>query len=335
MAKLKDIAAHCGVSVPTVSAVMNTDRAKLFRPELRQRIYAAAKELGYQPNRNAQALRGARTQTIGLLHTGITSPTSVELAAAENRAWERNYRLLMLGCNSDTNRFDAHMRDLTAQKQVDGLLLCHAHHFTTAEHIREVIPNDLPVVSIERSKGFTGRSINTDFDGTMELLVDHAWSLGHRRFAYVCKWMRSTSVDKVASLKAAVERRGGEWRDDHILDGPSNVEEAAATAPRLLAMTPLPTFVFCANDRTAVGVIRGLQEAGLNVPSDISVSGFDDLELGAYSPVPVTTIRPDHTAIGRAAADMLIDMLDGKDDIPETKKFAGQLVPRASTTHAP
>jgi LacI family transcriptional regulator len=316
MSTLRDVARRADVAPITASRVLN--RSGSFSDAARARVEAAAAELGYVPNRVAQSLRSRRTHMIGLVLTDITNPFWTTIArAVEDVTSARGYHVII--CNTDES--DAKQKqylDLLLQTQVDGLLLVPASD--AVEEIARIQQRDVPVVVLDRTVPLPVDVIRADSEGGAHQLTEYLLKLGHHRIA-VLSGPRATSVaiDRVAGCVRALEERGLAVDPTLIFHGEFTQESGTAMTRQALFARPRPTALFAVNNFIAIGAIRAVRQAGLRIPEDIALVGFDDLpEHLVLEPFLTVAAQPAYE-MGRRAAERLLDRLtqDGPHEYQE------------------
>lgn len=315
--RIKDVAALAGVSTATVSLALNDVEGSRIATSTRDRVRAAAKELGYTPNNLARGLRTQRTHTIGFVGDRVaTTPYAVQMIlGAQEAAWERDNVLMLVSTGGDPTLEAAALQALL-DRQVDGLL------YTTMYHRRVALPEgalgtplvlldaeapDVPVTSVVPDEERGGYSAT-------RLLIE----AGHRRIGHL------RNVDDVPATglreqgyRRALAEAGLEFDQSIVVRTSDASERAAKAATELLDRDDRPTAIFAFNDRMAMGVYRAARRLGLDVPGDLSVVGFDDQELVAAELEPgLTTVALPHRAMGRWAAQRLIEMITDPDSHP-------------------
>jgi DNA-binding LacI/PurR family transcriptional regulator len=326
---MKDVARLAGVSVQTVSVVVN-DKATVA-PETRNRILAAIEELGYRPQAVARSLRTGTTRTIGLMVADITNPFFARMAdAVEDHAHAAGYNLILYNTHSDPEREQTYLQ-IAAQRWVDGMLFV-----TTTDMLRglrALQATGIPVVAIDRiPDDYDGPYVILDNGTTGRLAAKHLLDLGHRDLVHICGPLDlRLSVERLESFEGMVRERG--WTPiPHVIGDASWSCESGYQAMRaLLTCERRPTAVFAANDRLAIGAMRAIVEAGLRIPEDVSVIGVDDIELAAYQAPPLTTIRQNLRDVATLATRILLDLVRGTDNRQTKVVFEPELIVRQST----
>lgn len=312
-ATIVDVARRAGVSTATVSRVMSG--AAVTRPATRDRVLAAVRELDYSPSAVARALKRRETRTLGLLVTDIANPFfPLVVRAVEDEAHARGYGVVFGNAADDPERELAYL-DLLLERRVDGLIVASAR--ATRRHAERLGRVPVPVVLLNSDAPGAGSlpSIATDHRLGGRLAAEHLLALGHRAIAHVTapSGHAAAATDRRRGIQEAMEAAGVDPASLLVVDGGGTVEGGAAAVPSLLTAAPRPTAVVGFNDLTAIGLLRGLRAAGLDVPHDMAVVGFDDIELAAWTDPPLTTIRQPTEELGRWAVTRIADALADPD----------------------
>jgi LacI family transcriptional regulator len=304
---MRDVAERAGVSVTSVSHVINETRPVSY--ELRERVLAAMEELGYHPNRLARSLRSGKTHTIGTIVPDSADPFFAEVARGiEDTAFENGYSLIL--CNSDANLDkEAFYTDVLVEKQVDGILFLAAGGST--ERILDLQQRGMPVVVVDRElPAVHVDSVVTDNAGGGWSATRHLIDLGHRRIGYIAGPSDLTlSEYRSTGYRKALEEAGIAVDENLVVRGAFDFESGYRAARQLLTNSQRPTAIFACNDLMAIGAICAAVELGLRVPEDLSVIGYDDVPLASYSNPPLTTIAQPIYDLGVVAASMLLERL--------------------------
>ncbi|MFF4293569.1 LacI family DNA-binding transcriptional regulator [Streptomyces vinaceus] len=332
-ASIKDVARAAGVSVGTVSNVIN--RPETVGEETRARVRAAIDQLGYVRSESARQLRSGSSRIIGLLVLDLGNPFFVSVARGAEQA-ARAAGLGVMVCNSAQRLVDeADYLALFAEQRVRGVLLTPADaEGSGAAALRRA---GVPFVLVDRlAPGLEACSVSVDDVGGGALAAGHLLASGHRRIAFAGGRHR---------LQQVADRRSGALQalagsDAVLLDLEVDGLDVAAgrdAGARLLGMLPRPTAVFCANDLLALGMLQAAFAAGLRVPEDLAIVGYDDIEFAAAAAVPLTSVRQPAEAMGRTAAEMLAEETGpgGAAHRHRQVVFEPELVVRRSTLAVP
>jgi LacI family transcriptional regulator len=322
-ATIADVAARSGVSTATVSRILSGSAPA--RPETRARVLEAARELGYRPSGVARALKRRETRTLGLVVTDITNPFYPQIVrAAEIAAHERGYGLVLANGEDDAVRELQHL-ELLVERRVDGIVIASSH--LTRHHSARLDEITVPIVLVNDPIADSSRpAITADHRLGTRLATEHLLELGHRRIGHI-----SAPPEHVA---AGLRQRGVSDAmravgTPLVVEGDGGVAGGAAAVPALLEAGI--TAVVAYNDLTAIGALGALHERGARVPHDVSLVGFDDIPMAAWTDPPLTTVRQDTEALGRWAVERIIRELAGEAAVPDHVLVEPGLVIRQST----
>ncbi len=320
-----DVARLAGVSPATVSRALNGSNR--VATTTRRRVEAVVAQLGYEPNRVARSLATSVTHTLALLLPDITNPFFPALVkGVQLLADERHYTLLLCNTAADPEREEEYLRVLRG-KRVDGVILVGLK--LNGQRIRRAL-GEVPVVVLDRSVDLPGAAVvQVDHRGGATLAVRHLLELGHRDIAHVAgPGDLAVSRERLEGYREALSEAGLPYRPELVVEA-DFTEEGGYEAVQGLCATGHVSAIFAANDLSAIGIMAALRERGLTVPDEVSVVGFDDIHLCAYTVPALTTIRQPAYAMGRRAAELLIDAVEGGD--PRGVTFEAELVVRGST----
>ncbi|QYC39663.1 HTH-type transcriptional regulator GalS [Nonomuraea coxensis DSM 45129] len=292
-ATIKDVARACGVHVSTVSRTFSAPH--LVNPATRNRVLAAADDLGYRPNRAARALTTGRTFNLGLIVADIANPFFPPLIkAAQAQARGRDYHVFVADTDEDPRVEEELIRTFT--KQVDGVLLCSPR---LSNKMIERLAEDVPFVVVNRRiKGMPAVLMNVAQGA--RLALDHLAGLGHRRIALVSGPIGSWTSNEMQGV--AAETPGL----DLVFFGPNQPTEGGGLAVAADVAACGATAVLAYNDLVALGLVEGLAAMDIGVPDQISVIGFDDILPGRLNRPKLTTVAMPAVAAGRMAVDLLL-----------------------------
>lgn len=337
-ATIDQVAAAAGVSIATVSRVL-TNRDPV-RPETRRRVLEAVARLDYVPSGPARALAGSPTGMLGLLMTDLTQPFYTELAhAIESEAQARGYTLILANGAGDVGREAAYL-ELLAQRRVDGILV--ASRGVTTRHIDWLrrAPVEVVLVTCE-APGVPLPAIVAGSEDGAAAAVEYLLDLGHRRFAEIGGPAGSTSgVERHQGIVRALAQAGIPANQLVVQASADDVEGGRVAASMLLAREPRPTAILCYNDLVAVGALHAIAAAGLSVPGDVSVVGFDDVPVASMVSPALTTVAQNVPAMARWAVERMVGQIsagrgEGVVEAPTVVSEPCRLVVRGSTGPAP
>lgn len=303
---IKDVARAAGVSVGTVSNVIN--RPDAVATETRARVQSAIDRLGYVRSESARQLRAGRSRIMGLLVLDMGNPFFVDVARGAERT-ARDAGLGVMVCNSAQSAGEeADYLSLFAEQRVRGVLLTPAD--ATGRNIETFRRHNIPFVLVDRvAEGTTECSVSVDDVAGGALAVRHLVDAGHRSIAYVSGPPGLNQVrDRRTGALNALEEAG--LGPENLRELPTERLDVAAgrdAGARLLGLADRPTAVFCANDLLALGVLQAMYAAGVGVPDDLAIVGYDDIEFAAAAAVPLTSVRQPAVTMGTLAAEMLLE----------------------------
>jgi len=311
---MKDVARRAGVSVATVSHVINETR--YVTEELRIKVLEAMEELSYHPNVLARSLRQGVTHTIGLVVPDNSNPFFAEMArAAETIGFQNGYSVIL--CNSDKNveRETTYVQVLIA-KQVDGIIFIATG--SNVSNLHELTKLGIPVVVADRDIPQTLADVvlvNNEqggYEATRYLL-----SLGHRRIAALAfPMIPSASIERVRGYKRALNEAGIPFRDEWIVYGTDSYSGGEAAMTHLLRLPEPPTAVFAYNDVMAIGAYRAIHRAGLQIPRDMSIVGFDNIGLASAVVPALTTVAQPIADLAARSMQLLLERIRDKTNRP-------------------
>jgi len=304
---IADVARRAQVSTATVSRVL-AGRGRA-RPETRDRVFAAARELGYRPSGVARSLRQRATRTLGLIVTDIENPFFPQLVrAVEDAAHDLGYAILLCNAADDPER-EAGYLDLLVDRWVDGVVIAASN--LGGRHREWLADAPLPIVLVNSTDHEIGLStISSDNRAGGALAARHLAELGHRRLGLIGAPPRNVDgPDRLAGARDALRAAGIDDRTIHVAAEDAGVTGGQRAAVEILATDPTVTGLVAYNDLMAIGAMRAVRAGGRRIPDDVSITGFDDVDLAAFVDPPLTTIAQSTAEMGRWAVDQLMRIL--------------------------
>jgi LacI family transcriptional regulator len=326
---IKEVAIKAKVSTATVSRTVNGN--PLVSSKTADKVWRAIRELGYYPNSHARTLVSGRSRILGLIISDIANPFFPELVKGfEDTAIVRDYNVMIANTGYDSSRMTIGVRRMI-EHQVDGvaIMTSEVDHDLVDQLSRRGVPIVfLDVGTVKRRVS----NIKVDYATGIREAIDHLYNLGHRSVAFISGPMKlkSARVRRTAFLKSLAARHM-DSNESLIATGNHRVDGGQSCMEELLRLRRRPTAVLASNDLTAIGALRAIHAEGLQVPRDISLIGFDDIELSQYTDPPLTTVRLSREELGRSAFEALINNIEGVSDHGAELGVGTHLVLREST----
>jgi DNA-binding LacI/PurR family transcriptional regulator len=328
MSSIRDVARAAGVSTATVSHVINNTR--YVSAEVRARVLAAVERCGYIPNANARSLASGRSRTLGLVVSDISNPFFPELVKAiETAGFEHGYDIVLSNTNYDPARTSQYVRRFIERKAAGVVLMTSE---LDRSLIAELARREVSVVFLDLGEpGPHMSNLKLDYSTGIDEAIRHLVSLGHRRIAFIGGPPRLPSAAlRLAAFRASLSRYLPDAAE-LIYEGDFKLEGGARAAAEMLAAAERPTAVLAANDMTALGAMNEFRSAGLAIPGDVSVVGFDDIAFASLCEPKLTTVCVPRETLGRRAVEALIATLSHPEQRGEEVSIETHLVIRAST----
>ncbi|MBE3008112.1 LacI family DNA-binding transcriptional regulator [Microbispora sp. NEAU-D428] len=339
VATIRELARLCGVSPATVSRVFNNP--EVVNAKTREQVLRTARQVGYLPNESARTLATKKSFMVGLVwdtdhrRPGWRHPFFQEILIGLKTALSgRGYHLLMLATSGDTSgerTEDAYVRAVR-RHNLDGVVMIDSG--TWDPSLRRLAESGVPCVSLDRPvEGPHATYVTSDNAGGARLAVRHLHERGRRAIATITGPAHTRpGAERLRGYQDELSRLGLPRRPEFVVEGDFYLSGGHAAMRRLLEADERPDAVFVAGDEMAVGALRAIGEAGLKVPEDIALVGFDDIEVAALVPPGLTTVAQDKAGFGTAAAEAVVSMINGA-DAPPPRILPTTLVVRGSSTH--
>jgi len=312
---MKRIAADLGVSITTVSKVLNNHAD--IGPATRAKVLARVDELGYRPNAVARSLSLRRTHTLGVVIPDLMHSFFVEIVSGiESVASARGYGLLL--CSSTENpRKERSELEMLRARQVDGIVIASVHGTSNSELLQRIAGHGGALVMIDRDDHPRVRChrVLTDDDLVGRMATEHLLAQGRRRIAHIAGPALTHARRREAGYLAALQDAGIRPPSEWIARGGFMDNDGYRAMQALLAINPRLDAVFAANDPAAIGAMQAIWEAGLSIPDDIAVIGAGDIAHGGLLRVPLTTVGWEKEELGRRAAELIFEQIGGREDL--------------------
>ncbi len=308
---ITDVAKKAGVSISTVSRVLNNTAGYPVKQETRERVLEAVRELRFRPNDLARSLLFNKSRTIGLAIPDISNPYYSELSLGiEAVASEYGYSVIFCNTSRKAEKLE-HYVDILLQKRADGIILVGGG--------TDFTPVSQPLLDFDVEVAVIGRhnlpfpSVQIDNVAAARESTSHLADLGHRRIAFVSGPLNLTSVqDRLAGYRAGLEERNIGQDDRLVREGDFQPESGYSAALSLLKGEIRPTAIFAVNDGMAIGVMAAAADLGLKVPDDLSVVGFDDITMASYTRPTLTTVAVPGYEVGVSAMRLMLRLFAGE-----------------------
>lgn len=345
--RIEDVARRAGVSMKTVSRVLNNEPN--VREKTREKVRAAAAEMKYRPNPSARSLAASRSFLLGLLYGNVAPAYLVDL---QNGVLEtcnaEHYGLVLHPCSASGRALVADIEDFVRQSRVDGLILTPP----ISNHRRLIVRLEdmgVKLVRISPMEEQPGGAVSSNERQAAADIMRHLIGLGHRRIGFIKGPAdHGASHWRLESYLQCLEAEGLEIDPDLVVDGDFSYDSGVAAAARLLDLPHPPTAIFASNDDMAAGVLHVAHDRGLRIPRNLSVAGFDDTPLSRQVWPRLTTVHQPIRSLGRTAATMLLALIaggatadnrdgprDGPEDEDRSRVLDYELKIRDSTGPAP
>jgi DNA-binding LacI/PurR family transcriptional regulator len=298
--------------------------------ETAQKIRQIAAEHGFRISAVARSLATSRTRTIGVVVTSIADPFVAEVVdGIEAEATASNYSVFLATCHADPER-EMKVVYSFEERRVDGIVVTASRVGALYRPLLERM--EIPIVLLNNQHPSQyAHCVMIENSEASHQAVRHLVELGHRSIAYIGdRFGYGSDSERFSGYRAALDEADIPFQPDLIVHGDGKLEGGTAAMEKLLAAPELPTAVFCYNDMTAIGALKAIRSRGLQVPTDISVVGFDDLPLTQYMEPPLTSVRQPKYEMGRIAAQVLLRLLEGS-EAEQNIRVSGELVVRKST----
>jgi LacI family transcriptional regulator len=339
---IPDVARRAGVSTATAARALGGYGA--VSETARSAVLSAAEELGYRRNDLAAAMITGRTQTIGLVIADIENPFFAgAVRGVSDAARAAGYDVVLTNTDEDPDVERSSVRVLLSRR-VDGIVV--APTSMESDHLNSAVESGCPVVLLDRRiESFPADTVLVDNVAAVRDVVRRLLEVGHRRIAMVTSGMSSdegegglnvsTGRDRVDGFLAALTEAGVTEPKAYLRTGAHNPELSCRLTADLLAQPAPPTAVFASDSRIALGVLRAIREAGLTIPSDISMVSFDDADWTSVVNPAISVVAQPTYALGRRAAERLLARISGDESPPELHMMSTDFLARGSVAAAP
>ena len=338
---LADIAAQAAVTPMTVSRVMNGNG--YVHADTRERVLRVAREMNYRRNGLARGLKRQRTDTIGMVIGDIANPFAAELSRGVREVLEQKGYSLFICVSEHSAKEDVQAFESLADHRTDGIIVATRASKSGNERLAELIESGIPVSLIGRDFRHAhadlvmADNLNGGYEATTHLI-----QLGHKRIGFIgVSLTQGLRLKRFQGYLEAMHEHGLQVHERLIVGGKNGGEQMPGYSTeemgydgmvKLLQLKQRPTAVFARNDYTAMGALNAIKRAGLRIPEDIAIVGYDDIPLASHTSPTLTTVRQPTREQGRSAAELLLRRIEGDREQPRSEKtFDCELVVREST----
>jgi len=330
------LARHLGLSRWTVSRVLNGHPG--ISPKTVAKVQKAIHELGFQPNPLARGLRGGSTATIGICFQELESPILVKkIGVLQHQLRDRGYRAIIELTNGNIDLERQTLQHFFSVR-VDGIVLIGTTQTSDSPLIQQLVNSQTPVILVDPERDIPLPTITLDRYQGIQLVMDHLYEQGHRRFATLgIDGQVPYGNSRWEGIRAWLKKKKLKLSDSIVAvsddsDASGRYEDGQRLAERLMKQVDVPRALVCINDRVAIGAIRVLHEHGYSVPGEFSVVGFDNLDVSEFTHPPLTTVTQQVDEMMTQATSLLFDQIEGKMEVgPFVATVEPQLIPRGST----
>jgi len=318
--RMKDIANELGISVVTVSKVINNHRD--ISPATRERVLRRIKELNYQPSLHAQGLAFGRTKMVGFVVPDLIHAFFSEVAQSISEVLrKKGYSLLVASSDEDPELENQEIRQMILRR-VDVLIVASCQ--TDSATFKNVVQEKVPLILIDRSfANFDGHFVGTDDVLLGELATNHLIALGRRRIAHISGHKVSTANDRLEGYKRALARHKIPFAAKYViarsLGDKAGDESGKLAMEKLLALNPRPDAVFCYNDPAAIGAMNAILAAGLRIPEDVALVGSGNIRYAESLKVPLSSVDVPRNSLGEQAGELALKLTTPQKDLRNKK----------------
>lgn len=305
---IKEIAKKAGVSVATVSRVLN--HPENVAEETKNRIRSVMEESDYTPNWFARGLNMKKTNTLGLIIPDMLNPEYMEIAkGVEDVAHQKNCTILMCNCENDIEK-ERRYADIFLKRRIDGIVLISS--LLKNEDIEEFKKQSIPVVSIGENSSLTGiGKVTIDCREAAKKAVEHLIKNGRKEIAFLYgKMPLKENCEKLEGYKDALKEKGIDVKKEYFVETENNAEDGYLTVKKFMAKKRRPNAIFASSDTLAIGAVACLRDSGIKVPEDVAVVGFDNIQMSKMIEPKLTTVDKPMHKMGVVGARLLFDIID-------------------------
>ena len=324
---IRDVAAHAGVSHQTVSRVIN--QSERVSPETRAVVEAAIAELEYRPNAMARSMARGRSGVLACISPNLTDYTFASIIeGAEQEARKHGYFMLSASA-LDEDTFSALVDELVTSRRAEGIMVINPY----ADGRHDRLPQNYPLVFAgSRPRTEASNSVALDDEAAARIATQHLLDQGHKKIGCLTGPMvEDCSQDRYTGYTAVLASAGIPYEESLVIEGDWSAQSGYDALMSLAQDGRLPSALFAQNDQMAVGALRAARDLGLQLPTQLSIIGIDDIPLAAYFSPPLTTLKQDFVALGREAVGLLIQAIEQPEAPHQHLRLNAELIVRRST----
>lgn len=328
MSTIVDVAREAGVSVSTVSHVINSTRH--VNPETAERVQAAITRVGFRPNTIARALKKASTESVGIAMSAFSNPYFSDIIAAIETECSRLGLMVFLSDTQDDPIQELKVVQALHQRRVDGVILAPSNDPEQLA-LKYLEANRIPSVLVDRLPAPRFDQVGVQNKSAAQVMVEHLIWHGHERIGYIAGQPGfTTSIERIEGYKTALKTAGIPFDEALVVPGSTSTVDAAAGALRLFDLANPPTAIASGNNMATIGAMHAMRERELRVPQDVALVGFDDFEWADYFEPRLTVVAQPCHEIGRSAASLLVERIAAFDGKRRTIRLKPHLIVRNS-----
>jgi len=327
MSNIREVARIAGVSVATVSRALS--HPEKVSETSRQRVKEAIDKVNYRPNMLARNFRSARSYSLVVLVPDISNPFfALVIRSIELQAQKKGYSVLLGDTQDSSSREQDYIR-LVETRLADGVIQLRP----MSDHFHDSSSFNFPYLHLCATESTPGPCIRIDNVAAFENMVEYLVSLGHTRIGLITGLKGNPhTIDRLKGYKSALKKAGIAYDEELVAEGEYLIWSGVNAANKLCKLKDRPTAIACMNDEMAIGAIQALKSNGLQVPADVSVTGFDDINYARYCDPPLTTIAQPSEDMGSIAVDLLLRLINGEKLDEEEHVLPYDFIVRKSTS---
>jgi LacI family transcriptional regulator len=314
IATIKDIAKHLGISIATVSRALGNSQS--IKPETREKVLLAAKELNYEPNPIALSLKANKSKTIGVIVPQIANAFfGNTIEGIEEVVWKKGYHIMICQSYESLEREIANT-ELLSSRRIDGLIISTSLESTSFTHLQKLIDKNIPLTMFDRiADGINGHKVVVDnYEGAYNATT-HLINSGNKNiYCFTFDDFISNTHERLHGYKKALEDNGLPFLEDHVFFTNGDLEPIQQKLEALFAQKQKPDAIFMSTDNISASIIIALKKLNISVPNDVAIAGFSNNDLDQCLQPALTTVTQPCFEMGKQAASVLINTIENKEE---------------------